>query len=96
METREEYVQRMKQQLDQWNGEVAKWEQKTTEATADMKSQYERQLEEFRKQRDQAMEQMKQVQSASADAWTNFIRGTDEAWARTREAYEKAFSQFRK
>ena len=96
MESRDDYVQRLKTQLDQWNSEVSKWEQKTQEAQADMRSQYERQLEEFRKQRDQAMEQMRQVQNAAGDAWMNFIRGTDDAWARTREAYEKAFTQFRR
>lgn len=94
MMTREEYTDKLKQQLDQWNAEVAKWEAKTRDAQADMRATYEKQLEEFRRQRDAAMEQMRQVQNAAGDAWMSFIRTTDDAWARAREAFEKAYSQF--
>ena len=96
MENRDDYVQKLKKQLDDWNAEVSKWDAKAKGAQADMRDATEKQLEEFRRQRDQAMEQMRQVQNASADAWTQYIRGTDEAWAKTREAYEKAYSQFPK
>ena len=34
---RDEYVQKLKQQLDEWNGEVAKWEAKTREAQASLR-----------------------------------------------------------
>ena len=30
MEKRDEYVEKMKAQLDQWNGEIAKWEAKAS------------------------------------------------------------------
>lgn len=96
MNSRDQYVETLKTQLDQWNTEVAKWEEKTKTAQADMQAGYEKQLEEFRRQRDRALEQMRQVQGASADAWQNLMRSTDEAWAKTREAYEKAYTQFRK
>ena len=96
MVNREEYVERLKSQLDQWNAEVAKWEAKTRDAQADMRADYEKRLEEFRQQRDQAMEQMRQMQNAAGDAWVNWIRATDDAWARAREAFDKASSQFRK
>ena len=96
MQSREDYVEQLKQQLDNWNAEVGKWEAKTKDAQADMRVASEKQLEEFRRQRDQAMEQMRLIQNASGDAWTQLIRSTDDVWAKTREAYDKAFSQFRK
>jgi hypothetical protein len=96
MNSRDQYVETLKTQLDQWNAEVAKWGAKTSEAQAGMRAEYEKQLDEFRRQRDKAIEQMRQVQSASGDAWQDFMRGADEAWARTREAFEKAHSHFRK
>lgn len=96
MNSRDQYIESLKTQLDQWNAEVAKWEEKSKTAQADMKAAHEKQLDEYRRQRDGALDQMRQVQSASADGWQSFMRSTDEAWARTREAYEKAYSQFRK
>jgi chromosome segregation ATPase len=96
MSKRDEYVERLKAQLDEWNAEVAKWEAKAKGTQADVRIEYEKQLEAFRRQRDQAMEQMRQVQAAAADAWLDLARGADDAWAKAREAFEKARSRFDK
>ena len=96
MTKRDDYVEKLKAQLDQWNVEVAKWEAKAKVAQAGARSEYEAQLEAFRRQRDQATEQLRKVQSASGEAWVEMVRGADEAWASMRKAFEKARSQFQK
>ncbi|MFZ1910627.1 MAG: hypothetical protein WAU52_16250 [Burkholderiales bacterium] len=96
MSSREEYVQKMKAQLDQWNAEVAKWEEKTKAAQAGMKAQYEAQLEALRSQRDKATYQLHQVQVASTDAWMDMMKGADAAWKAMGEAFLKARSHFEK
>jgi multidrug resistance efflux pump len=93
---RDEYVEKLKAQLDQWNTEVAKWEAKAQKAQAGARVEYEKQLKELRRQRDQALEQMKRVQAATGDAWVDLVRGADEAWAKMREALEKSRSHFNK
>lgn len=94
MSKRDEYVAKMKSQLDQWNADVAKWEAKAREAQAGARAEYEKRLEAFRQQRDHALPQLRKVQAAAGDAWMELVRGTDEAWARMREAFEKASSHF--
>jgi hypothetical protein len=96
MDTREQYIEKLKTQLDQWNAELKKWEAKAHDAQADMRVEYEKQLEEFRRQRDKAAEEMRHVQTAAGNAWLDFMRSADDAWAKTREAFEKAQSHFRK
>ena len=96
MNRRDEYLERLKKQLDEWNAEVAKWEERTREAQAGMRAEYEKQLQAYRHQRDQGLEHMRRIQSASGDAWMDLMRGADDAWARMREAFEKARSQFQK
>lgn len=96
MSNRDEYVEKLKTQLDEWNAEVTKWEAKTKAAQASMRAEYERQLAAFRRQRDQATQQLQQVQSAAGDAWIELARGADEAWAKMHEAFEKAQSHFKK
>jgi multidrug resistance efflux pump len=96
MSKRDEYVDKLKAQLDQWNTEVAKWEAKAQQAQAGARVEYEKQLKELRRQRDQALEQMKRVQAATGDAWVELVRGADEAWAKMREALEKSRSHFNK
>jgi flagellar hook-basal body complex protein FliE len=96
MESRDEYVQKLKSQIDEWNAEMAKWETRARQSQDDMRAEYEKRFEDFRQQRDAALEQMRQMQNAAGDAWTQFVRGTDEAWKRASEAFDKAFSPFRK
>jgi multidrug resistance efflux pump len=96
MSKRDEYVDKLKSQLDEWNAQVAKWEAKTKEAQAGVRGEYEKRLQAFRHQRDQALEQMRRVQGAAGDAWIDLARGADDAWAKMREAFEKARSHFQK
>ena len=96
MAKRDDYVKNLKSQLDQWNAEVGKWEAQGKAAQAGARAEYEKQLATFRAQRDLALEQLRKVQAASGDAWTELVQGADKAWARMSEAFEKAHSQFKK
>lgn len=95
MNNRDEYVAKMKAQLDQWNADIAGWEVKAQGAQAEARAEYEKRLEALRQHREQAMYQMKLLQSAAGEAWLEMMRGTEEAWTRMREAIEKASSHFR-
>jgi len=96
MSKRDEYVDKLKGQLDQWNAEVAKWDAKAQNAQAGARAEYDKHLNELRRRRDQALEQMKRLQAATGDAWVDLVRGADEAWAKMREALEKSRSHFNK
>lgn len=96
MSKRDDYVNKLKGQLDQWNAEVAKWEAKAQKAQAGAQAEYEKHLNDLRRQRDQALEHMKRVQAATGEAWVDLVRGADDAWAKMREALEKARSHFNK
>jgi len=96
MTKREEYVEKMKSQLDQWNAEATRWEEKMKHAEADMKAEYQRQLDAVRSRRDEAMYNMKQLQAASTEAWMDMMRGVEEAWKRMGEAVGQARSHFEK
>lgn len=94
--TRDEYVAKLKSQLDNWNAEAAKWEAKAKQAQADMQADYERQLAQFRTRRDTAMNEVQRLQNASADAWKDMMQGADAAFRSMQAAFEKARSEFQK
>ena len=96
MSKRDEYVLKMKNQLDEWNAEVAKWEGKAGELQAEARTEYEKGLNTAREQRDNVMQQLNQVQSAAGEAWVEMARGADDAWARMREAFDKANARIHK
>ncbi|MEO5676834.1 MAG: hypothetical protein ABIQ84_04740 [Usitatibacter sp.] len=96
MKTRDEYVKSLKNQLDRWNGDMAKWESQAKAAQADMKKRYEMDLEGLREQREKALYNLRLLESASATAWSDFTKGADEAWERMREGVAKARTHFEK
>lgn len=96
MTTRNEYVDQLKKNLDQWNTDIAKWETKAKMTRTDLRIDYEMQLEALRKQREEITAKLKDVQASGEDAWKDLRAGTDIAWASMREAFEKAASHFQK
>jgi arginyl-tRNA synthetase len=100
MMSRDEYVAKLKSQLDHWNTESARWEAKAKDAQAGMKAgmqaEMHRQLEQYQKRRDEALAELRKVQSASADAWSEMMRGADAAFKSMQETFERARSKFDK
>jgi hypothetical protein len=94
MSERDEYVEKLKTQLDRWNADITRWEARMHEVQADARAGYEKQLASLRQQSEQAAYQMKLMQSAAGDAWLDMVRGADDSWARMREAFEKAAAHF--
>jgi len=89
---RDEYVQKLKAQIDQWNAQMAQWEK----ASEEVKNKYLQQLDEARVRRDEAISEMKRLQGASADAWTQMMQGAETAFAAMQGAFEKARKGFEK
>jgi uncharacterized coiled-coil DUF342 family protein len=96
MTTRNEYVENLKARLDEWNADLAKWEAKARTAKTDLRIDYEMQLEDLRKRRDEAMERLGELQSSAGEAWKDLSEGADQAWTRMREAFDKARVHFQK
>jgi hypothetical protein len=95
MTTRNEYVENMKARLDQWNKEIAEWEAKARVARTDMQIEYEMRLDALRQQRDEAAVKLDELQKSAGEAWRDLAQGADDAWARMRDALEKASSHFK-
>jgi hypothetical protein len=96
MADRDEYVQKLKAQIDQWNAQAAHWEGEMRQAQGRLRQEYAQQLEQIKTRRDEMLYQMKLLQSASAGAWEDLMRGTDQAWKGMQEAFERARSHFEK
>src|SRR6266705_3411075 len=86
MINREEYVHKLKHQIEQWNAQMAHWEAISRSA----QDRYLKQLEQFREKRDAAMAELRRLQSASADAWADMMKGTEAAFKSMQEAFENA------
>jgi chromosome segregation ATPase len=95
MTSRDEYLQKFKATLDDWNADIDKLEAKTHEAQGDAQSQYHKQLEALREMRDDAQKQYTELQNAAADAWDAMLLGTEKAWQAWVDAFDDARSKFK-
>lgn len=95
MTDRDEYVEKMKAQLDQWNRQSAVWEAAAREATAEARIELEKQIGIMRSRADDLVYRMELLKGASADAWQEIARGADEARKTMQDAFEKARFHFK-
>ena len=95
MTNRDEYVQKLKAQLDQWEKQMTTWEAAAREATAEAKIELEKQVGIMRSRADDLVYRMELLKSASADAWQEVARGADEARKTMQDAFEKARFHFK-
>jgi len=96
MQTRTEYVEQLKNKLDEWNHDIAKWEEKARSTKNDLTIEYEMRMDDLRKKRDEAAAKLKELQASSESAWQELKTGADSAWAAMREAFDKARTHFQK
>jgi hypothetical protein len=96
MINRDEYVQKLKTQIDAWNTEAGRWEERMRKAQAGAKAEYERQIEAFRRKSDEAMAEIRRLQAASTEAWTEMMRGAETSMKGMQEAFERARRSFDK
>ena len=95
MTNRDEYVEKLKAQLDQWNSQMATWEAATRVATAEAKTELEKQVGIMRSRVDDLAYRMELLKGASADAWQEIARGADDARKTMHDAFEKARFHFK-
>ena len=89
MPKRDEFVNDLKERLDRWNGEAAKWEARAQKAR-------DEQLAAFQARREEALYQMKLLEGASSAAFDDVARGAEKAWKALGEAFESARHHFEK
>jgi hypothetical protein len=91
---RDEYVEKMKRKLDQWNAEIDSLEEKTAAARSDVKEKYRAQLQALRGKRDDARARLAQVEAASLDSWEALKEGTGRSWDELRSALQETKDSF--
>ncbi|OOG21008.1 conserved coiled coil protein [Thioalkalivibrio denitrificans] len=95
MSDRDQYIEKMKARLDEWNADLAKLEAQAKSAEADMRMQYDRHIEELRRQRDQAEKQLRELRDAGEESWERIRKSMEAAWDDMSRAFRDAADRFR-
>jgi predicted nucleic acid-binding Zn-ribbon protein len=71
MSQRDEYVEKMKQQLDEMNETIDRWQAKAKDAEGEAREKYEAQIAAFRERSETAREKLKEIKESGDDSWQN-------------------------
>lgn len=76
---RQEYIRRLKRDLDRWNGQIAAWEETLFELRSVARRKLAERIESWRSQRNAVAQRLRELQSASDAASRNVVCGADRA-----------------
>ncbi len=94
-EKRDAYVQKLKDQIDQWNSDIDNLQEKAGKMGADAKAEMQKHVEELKAKRKDLEEKLKPVQKASGEAWEDLKGGTNQALKALGDAVTAAKSRFK-
>ncbi|AFG36212.1 hypothetical protein [Spirochaeta africana] len=94
MATREEFIQKLKTKLDDWNANIDELEAQLHKVEEGSREKLQTQIQELKKKRDEARSDLHRVQSASAEAFEDMRDGLELAWDSVSEAFRSALHRF--
>ena len=94
MPTRQEYVEKIKEKIDDLDAKIDGLEAKVRAKTADMKEKYTDQIAELRGRRDKARQKLQEIIQANEGVWQEMKEGMGKAIDALKETYDKVKSRF--
>lgn len=91
---RDEYAERLKHQIDEWNHLLDRWEQQARLKSADAREETEKRLADLRRRRDEMRERLPEIQEAGEKAFEELFDGINRAWKELSRAFERSRSDF--
>ena len=73
MSKRDEYVEKMKQQIDELNTQISELEAKAKTGTEELGKKYEEQVAHLRELSASAMQKMEEIREAGEDKWEALV-----------------------
>lgn len=94
MSTKQNYINKLQAQLDEWAAEVDKLKAKAEGVTADLQIEYNKQLEELKNKQQAANEKLADLKKASEDTWTELKEDIDSKWNSLETTLKSVTSKF--
>lgn len=93
---KEEYIDKMAEQLKGWSTRIDEFEHKAAGAALDVKADYEARVRELKNKRDQLSNKLHELKESGSSAWTTLKTGVDMATDDLKDAVAAARDKFRK
>lgn len=87
MAKRDEYVERVKKRLDDWNADIKKLEGAYEKAETGARLRLKEQIQSLHRHREEAQAQIRRIEDAAEEVWHEIARGAEDAWRRIGDVY---------
>lgn len=91
MSKRDEYIAKMKLQLDELNAKMDKLEARAKEAKDDARAKYKEEMTKLRQQSQLAKSKLEELKASSEDKWEAMVTEME----KIRDAFTHAFNYFK-
>ncbi|MFW5972887.1 MAG: hypothetical protein ACOCTG_02760 [Bacteroidota bacterium] len=91
---RDTYVEKLKEQIDQWNAKIDELEQAVEQGKVESRVLAEERLKDLRYRRDDMRKRYEGLQESSGNVWDDLKRGADAAWQDLEKSFERARAEF--
>jgi hypothetical protein len=95
MNSKDRYVQKMEDKLDEWSAEIDLMAAKAGKVAAGARAEYHEQVAVLRGKQEEARQKLKEAQQSGEGAWEDLAAGIDLAWTAMREAVTTARTRFK-
>ena len=89
------FQQKLEAQLKDWDARLDELKAKALEAKAELRADYEKQLETLSSKRTVAHAKLQELRLRTEDAWEDLKGGTERAWDEMRKALDQITSSFK-
>ncbi len=91
---REEYIDKLASQLKEWSAKIDEIESKAKATRTDMKTEYEKQINQLKDKRDAAKQKLQELKGSSSEAWDALKAGSEAAWTDLKNSVTAAKEKF--
>ena len=95
MEKRNAYLEKLDQNLSEFNTKLDKMKVKAAEVQDDLKAEYHSKVEDLETKRDSFSLKFGHLKESSGSAWNDLLVGTERSWSELKHSFEKAVTHFK-
>jgi hypothetical protein len=90
------YMQKLSDKILEWDKKIDELRAEGKNAAADAKEQYKKTADELAEKKVKAEEKLKELKTVGAESWDDIKRGIDQTIGDLSQAFDRAFSIFKK
>lgn len=94
MSLKDEYLNKLKKQLEEWGADIDTLEVRARQADEELHEMYNAHLAGLKARRDEAEVRLALLRDSAGDAWHELRKGSDEAWESIKHAIAEARKKF--